>query len=178
MTELARFLNYDPSYLSRIRSGERTPSNPSTFCEEVARFVTLRFFPENRAHLAQLIGCEPGELEDQASCLSKLSQWLRNGSGGRLDQVQNFLEKLSSFDLDDYIRAIHFDEMKIPTAPFQIPVSRNYSGIHEFMEGELNFLKAAVLSRSMEPVIMYSDMPMEEMSKDPEFPKNGCLAWL
>lgn len=46
------------------------------------------------------------------------------------------------------------------------------------MEGEIDFLKATVLSRSMEPVIMYSDMPMEEMSKDPEFPKNGCLAWL
>ena len=74
MTELARFLNYDPSYLSRIRSGERTPSNPSAFCEEVARFVTLRFFPENRAHLAQLIGCEPGELEDQASCFPKLQR--------------------------------------------------------------------------------------------------------
>ena len=39
------------------------------------------------------------------------------------------------------------------------------------MEGEIDFLKATVLSRSMEPVIMYSDMPMEEMSKDPEFPK-------
>lgn len=171
MAELARSLNYDPSYLSRIRSGERSPSNPSVFCEEVARFAALRFFPEQRALLAQMIGCEPGELEDQASCLSKLSQWLMNGSGGRTDQVQSFLEKLSSFDLDDYIRAIHFDELKVPTAPFQIPVSRSYSGIREFMESELDFLKAAVWSRSREPVIMYSDMPMEEMSKDPEFPK-------
>lgn len=39
------------------------------------------------------------------------------------------------------------------------------------MESELDFLKATVLSRSNEPVIMYSDMPMKEMADDPEFPK-------
>lgn len=39
------------------------------------------------------------------------------------------------------------------------------------MESELDFLKATVLSKSSESVIMYSDMPMEEMSKDSEFPK-------
>lgn len=41
----------------------------------------------------------------------------------------------------------------------------------EMMESELDFLKATVLSKSMEPVTMYSDMPMNEMAKDPEFPK-------
>ena len=32
-------------------------------------------------------------------------------------------------------------------------------------------LKATVISKSTEPVIMESDMPMGEMAKDPEFPK-------
>ena len=35
----------------------------------------------------------------------------------------------------------------------------------------MDFLKATVLSKSTAPVIMYSDMPMKEMAKDPEFPK-------
>ena len=39
------------------------------------------------------------------------------------------------------------------------------------MDSELDFLKATVLSKSSESVIMYSDMPMEEMAKDPDFPK-------
>ena len=43
--------------------------------------------------------------------------------------------------------------------------------IQEMMEAELDFMKATVLSKSMEPVTMYSDMPLEEMAKDPEFPK-------
>ena len=43
------------------------------------------------------------------------------------------------------------------------------------MESEIDFLKATVLSKSMEPVTMYSDMPMEEMAKDPDFPKKWML---
>ena len=39
------------------------------------------------------------------------------------------------------------------------------------MGSELDFLKSTVLSKSSAPVIMYSDMPMKEMAKDPEFPK-------
>lgn len=39
------------------------------------------------------------------------------------------------------------------------------------MESELDFLKSTVLSKSMQPVTMYSDMPMKEMASDPDFPK-------
>ena len=39
------------------------------------------------------------------------------------------------------------------------------------MDSELDFMKAAVLSRSTEPVFLYSNMPMTEMAQDPEFPK-------
>ena len=61
--------------------------------------------------------------------------------------------------------------MKVPTVPFQIPSSRTCFGLKEMMEAELDFMKATVFSKSMEPVTMYSDMPLEEMAKDPEFPK-------
>ena len=85
--------------------------------------------------------------------------------------ISTFLSKIDDFDLNEYIKAIHFDEMKVPTVPFQIPSSRTCFGLKEMMEAELDFMKATVLSKSMEPVTMYSDMPLEEMAKDPEFPK-------
>ena len=52
-----------------------------------------------------------------------------------------------------------------------MPTSKTYFGLDQMMESELDFLKATVISKSTEPVIMYSDMPMGEMAKDPEFPK-------
>ena len=85
--------------------------------------------------------------------------------------MTSFLEKLNDFNLDEYIRTIHFDKLKVPSVPFQLPTSKRYFGLKEMMDSELAFLKATVLSKSNEPVIMYSDMPMGEMAKDPEFPR-------
>lgn len=93
------------------------------------------------------------------------------GKKGQSSDISSFLSKLDEFDLNEYIKAIHFDELKVPTVPFQLPSSRTYFGLKEMMESELDFLKATVLSKSMQPVTMYSDMPMQEMAKDPEFPK-------
>lgn len=76
-----------------------------------------------------------------------------------------------NYKLNEYIKVIKFDELKVPSVQFQVPTSKTYCGIEEMMESELDFLKATVLSKSMTPVIMYSDMPMKEMAKDPDFPK-------
>ena len=85
--------------------------------------------------------------------------------------MDRFLQKMDEFDLDEYIRVIHFDEMKAPTSPIQLPTARFYTGLPELMDAQLDFLKATVLSRSASPVTMYSDLPMTEMSKDSQFPK-------
>ena len=44
-------------------------------------------------------------------------------------------------------------------------------GIKEMCTGELDFLKATVLSKSMEDVYMCSDMPMDDMAEIEDFPK-------
>ena len=74
--------------------------------------------------------------------------------------ISTFSPKIDDFDLNEYIKAIHFDEMKVPT----VPVSDSFFQNLFWPEGndgsfELDFMKATVLSKSMEPVTMYSDMP-------------------
>ncbi len=171
LAELSRALNYDSSYLSRIRSGSRTPSDPEAFCRETARILSRRLTAETIRQLAILTESSPEELADPDSCTARLAEWLLSDTDTNTGPVRDFLEKLDQFDLNDYIRSIHFDELKVPTSPISFPTSRSYYGIREFMNGELDFLKATVLSKSVEPVVMYSDMPIEEMSKDPDFPK-------
>ena len=164
--------NYDASTLSRFRSGARQPADPAQFAASVARFaVGQARDAASRGVLATLLGCSVQSLEDNAAACALLQGWLLGADQGQQASVCAFLEKLDGFDLNEYIRAIHFDEMKVPTLPFQLPTARTYTGLSEMMISELDFLKATVLSKSQAPVIMYSDMPMEEMAKDPEFPK-------
>ena len=172
ISDLARFLNFDPSYISRIRNGQRQPANPTEFARKISIFVTKHFqTAEQKAIISSLINCPVEELSNYTDFQDRLTNWLLIGAGAVKDSMTVFLEKLDEFNLDEYIHSIHFNELKVPSVPFQIPISRTYWGIKEMMESELDFLKATVLSKSTASVIMYSDMPMKEMAKDPEFPK-------
>ena len=172
ISDLARFLNFDPSYISRIRNGQRQPANPTEFARKISCFVARHCqTEEQKAVISSLINCPVEELSNYITFQEQLTDWLLTGAGTVKDSMTVFLEKIDEFDLDEYIHVIHFDKLKVPSVPFQIPTSRTYWGISEMMESELDFLKATVLSKSTAPVIMYSDMPMKEMAKDPEFPK-------
>lgn len=174
LTRLCKYTNYDASTIFRIRNGTRKPADPGQFAAAIAAFVAreLQTPPEITA-VAGLIGCEAAEIADLSVRYTRLQSWLLEGetADAGSDSVAAFLSKLDGFDLNEYIKVIRFDELKVPSAPFQIPTSRTYFGLQEMMESELDFLKATVLSKSMAPVTMYSDMPMGEMAKDPEFPK-------
>ena len=169
---LCRHINYDASTVSRFRNGSRRPSDPEKFASSVAEYVAREWDSvRDRAALAHLIGCAEDELADSSVRYERLMSWLFGDRDHRNHPVSDFLFKLDEFNLNDYIKVIHFDDLKVPSAPFQIPNSKTYFGLDQMMESELDFLKATVLSKSAEPVIMYSDMPMAEMAKDPEFPK-------
>lgn len=171
--DLARYLNYDASYLSRIRSGQRMPRDAAVFAESVGYFIARRCRSDaEREQLRRLIGSDLASDAGNEEYAWAVAQYLcandvSLSSGG----IGNFLRKVDDFDLEEYIRVIHFDEIKTPSAPLQIPASRFYTGLKELMDAQLDFLKKTVLSRADSPVTMYSDMPMSEMSQDPDFPK-------
>lgn len=172
VAKLCRCANYDPSAIFRFRRGERQPAEPEQFAAAVVSYVSREMDgPAQREVASALLGCAAEDLGDRAAYCRRVQDWLLGSHAPREDSVSRFLTKLDEFDLNAYIRSVHFDELKVPVAPFQLPTSRSYSGLRQMMDSELDFMKAAVLSRSTEPVFMYSDMPMTEMAQDPEFPK-------
>ncbi len=172
INKLCRHINYDVSTVFRFRNGTRRPAEPEKFAAAVAGYVARELDSvQDQTILANLLDCSENELAGCSARFDKLTEWLLSGKTAENPPVSSFLFKLDEFDLNDYIKAIHFDELKVPSVPFQMPTSKTYFGLNEMMESELDFLKATVLSKSMEPVTMYSDMPMKEMAKDPAFPK-------
>ena len=177
IAELSRFSNYDSSLLSKIRNRTRNPSNPKEFVEIVCNFTVKKYMTENsKKAVAILIGCNLKDLKDSSSYYNKLLSWFSTNSNQSHNYVDDFLNNLDSFDLNEYIKAIHFDEMKVPTIPFYKATSKTYYGIEEMKKGELDFFKATVLSKNNAPVFMCSDMPMEDMAQDIEFGKKWMYA--
>ena len=174
LTRLCQYTNYDPSAIFRIRSGSRNPGDCEQFASGIAAFTAreMQTQPEIAA-VAELIGCDTDDIRDISPRYTLLKNWLlsQSGHGAADGSISKFLNRLDEFDLNEYINIIRFNELKVPSLPFQLPSGKTYNGISEMMESELDFLKATVLSKSDEAVIMYSDMPMKEMAKNEDFAK-------
>ena len=168
VSELSRALNFDASYLSRIRLGQRRPSDRDGFIRGVCQYVIRK---RVLADIAKLTGNKPEDMETETAGLQCLYRWLSSGVTETTDYMDDFLKKLDTFDLDEYIRAIHFDELKVPSVPFQLPTAKRYYGVEAMKQGELDFFKTTVLSKSKKNVFMCSDMPMEDMGEDVDFGK-------
>ncbi len=78
LTDLADFLNYNPSYISRISLQQRKPADVKGFLEGVCDFVSRRVSDRNDLEiLAGLTGFSVGELQDQNLCARILNEWMR-----------------------------------------------------------------------------------------------------
>lgn len=171
-SDLAKALNYDSSYISRIRKGQRKPSHLINFIDQTCNYIERHYDQEDAKNkIATLIGCSYEELTTCEDFHSQLMHWFHQPLSISPNNVGNFLQKINEFNLEEYIDAIHFNDIKLPKVPFQLHTSRNYYGLEQIREGELDFLKSTVLSKSTEAVTMCSDMPMEEMAKDLDFAK-------
>lgn len=176
VADLSHFLNFDSSYISRIRNGQRRPSNPQDFAQNVSKYIAGHCSESDMVTIAKLVHCTTDEINNDSLCRDKIIHWLLNEQFEKKDVVLPFLSKLDEFDLNEFIRSIHFDELKVPSVPFQLPTSKNYYGIDEMCEGTLDFFKATVLSKSKEDLIANDDTPMADKANGTDFMKKYIFA--
>lgn len=174
--EMSKYIVFDASHISRIRYGKAKPSNPIEFSNKICSYILNRYKnPDDINNLMMIIGCKKSDLSNE-KIYSTLFNWLTSEIVPVKNQISDFLHHLDSFNLDDYIKVIKFDELKVPSIPFYKAKTKHYYGIEEMKQGELNFFKGTVLSKSKEDIFMCSDMPMEDMAKDIDFGKKWMFA--
>ena len=174
--EMSKYIVFDASHISRIRYGKAKPSNPIEFSNKICSYILNRYKnPDDINNLMMIIGCKKSDLSNERF-FNTLFSWLTSEMVPVKSQVSDFLHNLDLFNLDDYIKVIKFDELKVPNIPFYKAKTKHYYGIEEMKQGELNFFKGTVLSKSKEDIFMCSDMPMEDMAKDIEFGKKWMFA--
>lgn len=164
--ELAKSLNYDASYLSRIRSGQRKPADVVQFVSGVSSYIIKKYSDHPFVnHIVQQ---------------GDLFHWICNNAEEirepKKDFIGGFINMLDRFDLNEYLNAIHFNETHIPSLPFYAPANRHYYGFEEMRQGELDFFKSVMFSKKPKDIFMHSDMPIQDMAKDTTFDKKWMMA--
>ena len=167
LKDMSKYTLYDSSHISRIRYGKTKPSEPIEFSKKTINYIINKYnSEEDIKKLSNLLGKDL----NINNLNEHLLKFLTDSKNKPDDKIEKFLTNLDNFNLNDYIKAIKFDELKIPNIPFYITKTKSYYGIEEMKKGELDFFKGTVLTKNNN-VFMCSDMPMEDMAKDVEFGK-------
>ena len=173
LKDMSKYTSYDSSHISRIRYSKAKPSEPIEFAKKVTNYITNKYTStEDIKKLTDILNIKD---LTKTNLQDELLMFLINNKNLSTDKIENFLTNLDNFNLNDYIKAIKFDELKIPNIPFYITKTKNYYGLEEMKKGELDFFKGTVLTKNKN-VFMCSDMPMEDMAKDINFGKKWMFA--
>ena len=177
VSDLSKYMGFDSSYLSKIRTGVRIPQHLDEFAKAIVKYIVDNYNDSNsKETISIIIGCSIGFLEKEDDYYQILEHWIGHDDLKKEDTgVHSFLTKLDEFELSDYIKSIHFDKIKVPTSPIQLPKSKTYYGVEGFKKSQLDVLKAIVLSKSSDNVFFYSNMSMIEGSKDTDFTKKFMI---
>ena len=173
--KFAEEMFYSPSAMTRILSGDTKPRNIHNFVIRVAQIFCQKYseegnFNELKKFIEEETGLVPSDF-DSAHII--IEQWLLGSiddtDAQRSDSSDSFLRKLDEFDYETYMSSVDTEAVdRIPVTKFKIPVTKNFNGSAGMEKGILDFLKATVTSASHDPIFMYSDHPIENLTENPE----------
>lgn len=174
--ELSKVLDYDASFLSRIKNKERKPADLENFISVLTDYIVSSYSSiEKKEKIASLFKCPVDNITTNEQYKEEFSKWISTVHSNINQDVYNFLSKLDDFNLKDYIGK-DLEKVKVPSSPVIFKHSKTYFGIEGRKQAEGDFLKTTLLSKSSEPIFFYSDLPLAESAKDESFKQKWVVA--
>lgn len=165
---LGRQVNLDASYISRFRSGQRTPRSNPRVVDSICAVLLTRIRAQNRIpELSETTGISAAVLEDRPRARDALRNWLcdftANDSGEIIGQLINDIDGFQ-FRMDVALPPAG----EVAGAALQEEARSIYSGRKGIQEAVLRFLGSALAAKAPE-LLLYSDESMDWMIQEPEF---------
>ena len=165
---LGKLLNLDPSYISRFRSGFRSPkANPKMMNDLCLILLERTDGREKVSELCKLIGASPDAMTDKEMIFDLLYRWLYQTD--RTDHtpfVEGLIDQIGSFQAE-----VKMPPILLEGAAEDEALEENvqtYYGVNGLRRAVLRFL-GNVVKRKEKELFLYSDQSMDWMVSDPVF---------
>ena len=165
---LGRSLNVDPSYISRFRSGFRSPKSNPQMMREICRLLLNRIADQQKAPaLARLLGVPGGKLGSREAAYNLLYEWLfETDSSTQTPLVERLIDRIGSFSAGTAKLPLSFAEAADRES--LADTASTYYGTAGLQRAVIRFLGHVILRKEKE-LLLYSDQKMDWMVADPRF---------
>ena len=158
VSNMAKTIGYDSSYISKIRSNERIPAKIENFKNEVFNYIVNKFqdVPSKKA-ISAILECPMQNLDDKEEYKNTLIKWMALGDKKRNDFVTKFFKTVNDFNIDEYLKKLEKNRKNIKK---DITLdSKVYYG-EKMSEAQIEFLKYVLLTSKNDDIFLYSNMPL------------------
>ena len=167
---LGKALGYDSSYISRIKTGSRKPTDIDAFIDEIVNYIVGSYHSNEKIEaVARLLEVGSEDINTEEKYKNKLKTWLKTKHSNYDELIQNFLIRLDDFKLSDFMNE-DFSKVKTHTTPIVLSKGKTYYGVKGRKASEEDFKKRYVLAVSMllkkglrMNIVHNIDRPLEEM---------------
>ena len=91
ISKLSNFIFIDSSLLSKIRSGQHTPSNPVKFIESVSTYIVQNYNDTvSKEIISSIINCKINDLENNSNYLELLKKWMSSNTSSNNTAINSF----------------------------------------------------------------------------------------
>lgn len=182
--EAAQELGVSPSYVSRIRNGQRVPANQRVFAEQCARFFSERCIEADQIERVidlvdpskDMVDVSGLRLDDHQALFYAIELWLLGDNilESDLKALKGLFEKINSLYFEDELASLNAHEPDALLPETRDQFSEFYYGVEQMKKAEMTFLKTA-LAHGAKEVFLSSDMPVLDLSLEADFIREYSL---
>ncbi|MCF8011251.1 MAG: transcriptional regulator [Clostridiales bacterium] len=166
---LARAISVDPSFVSRLRRGLRSPAKNENYIKPMSDYIARNCTSAyQRAALKEAMKRPDEGLPYDAEALSELIlEWFSRESGERKSAVESFMKGLSNFQFRKMPGSGAIDT---GSAPKSTPVNGSvFYGVEGKRSAVIHFLSLVLGKESPTTLLLFSDENMEWLTENREF---------
>ncbi len=145
MNDFARFSNYDPSFISRVRSKQRNISDSSSFAEKIGEFLNLKYRNEKYDSMISALMDNAEMTKTNETYINGVREWFLSEKIAATDHVIQFHNDKPPRNYDIVLPAFN----KV----------RSYIGKENVCRGELDFLRYVLADEDTKELYVFSEMP-------------------
>ena len=98
INDISKYVSFDSSHISRIRYGKAKPSDPISFSKKVCEYIRYKYADnDSKKNLCTILNC------DEKNVFEELYKFLTNNSKNSKNYINDFLNNLDDFNLNDFI---------------------------------------------------------------------------
>ena len=165
---LGKQVNTDPSYISRFRSGVRSPKNNPQMMNDIAEALLDRLIEHKKLPaLEKLMDLSPNALDNREAAFEMFYDWLyESNNNDSAVLIEGLLDHISGFRAGAGESPLSF-EQAVDSAVLSDD-SSEYYGSDGLRRAVIRFLGNVVTLRP-EKIYLYSDQKMDWITADSEF---------